>query len=406
VALLFASVVPGQCRRAHSIIEGFDVAPVGDEKVIDATKIMIPIANSKLALNGKVFKCCRHSRTRATVLLDMSKYLPKERNLCIDKEGCGCMFGNHFHSYDYYSEPVCDVKLSYLSNATGGSVEHLWSKTVDAIVGIKPITDALPPAPDACKATKGEGIQTQNMYCTQDQGFACEVFKAGFRFKVHVKVWNSYGCGCDAKAFREGSWHNRKVPNGPFIWTSDSFVNADLPTPGSLDQTGRYVTKVYDGITYKYGAELDIPYPFRTGPFIRSTIARTGRGIWRKRRQVYELKVGNETFIMQAVSQQVDPMLTDNSGLKDLFSRKLPEEDTFGNTVDGGGLAMSLPEGMTYQCRVLAEDLILENHGTAVVMQDRFYNSYMLENVEAKYEERECVEETERWRLDYCVSRM
>jgi hypothetical protein len=277
---------------------------------------------------------------------------------------------------------------------------------VDAIVGIKPVTDVLPPALGACNATRLEGIQFQNMYCTKDQGFACEVFQAGSRFKVHVNVWNSYGCGCDAKTFRKGSWNTWKIPNGPVIWTADSVVIEDKPTPGALDRTGRYVTEVFDGITYKYGAELDIPYPFRTRPFTHSTISRTGKRIWRKRRQVYELKVGNETLIMQAVSQHIDPMLTDNSGLKDLLSRKLPEEDTFGNKVEGGGSAMSLPEGMTYQCRVLAEDLILESHGTAVVMQDQFYNSYMLENVEAKYEKQECVEETERWRLDYCASRM
>ncbi|CAK0790575.1 unnamed protein product [Prorocentrum cordatum] len=118
---------------------------------------------------------------------------------------------------------------------------------------------------------------------------------------------------------------------------------------------------------------------------------------------------------MQAISQQVDPTLTDNSGLKDLLSRKIPEKDTFGNTVAehlkhmhlahgrlGGGIAMSLPEGMTYRCRVLAEDLVLEARGTAVIMQDQFYNNYMLENINAAYGDEECVEETEQWRLNYC----
>jgi hypothetical protein len=199
-------------------------------------------------------------------------------------------------------------------------------------------------------------------------------------------------------------------------------VSGDEPTPGSLDETGRYVTEVFDGITYRYGAELDIPYStmienVRTGnqPFIRSNISRTGKRIWRKGRQIYELKVGDDTFIMQAISQQVDPTLTDSSGLKDLLSRRIPEKDTFGNTVLehlensflthgrlNGGSAMSLPEGMTYRCRVLAEDLLLESHGTAVIMQDHFYNNYMLENVNAQYADEECVEETEQWRLNYC----
>jgi hypothetical protein len=300
------------------------------------------------------------------------------------------------------------VKLSYLSQATGLSFPNLWSLIMDS--DSKPVTDDLPPALNACEGdTRPEGVQTQNMYCTRDQGFACEVFTAGFGFKVHVTVWNSYGCGCDAKAFREGSWTTKKRPNGPRIWTADTFVSGDEPTPGSLDETGRYVTEVFDGITYKYGAELYIPYSTmiqnaKSGnqPFIRSNISRTGKRIWKKGRQVYELSVGDDTFVMQAISQQVDPMLTDNSGLKDLLSRKLPGMDTFGNMVEGGGSPMSLPEGMTYQCRVLAEDLVLESHGTAVIMQDHFYNNYMLENVKAKYSGEECVEETEDWRFDYC----
>ncbi|CAK0812837.1 unnamed protein product [Prorocentrum cordatum] len=276
------------------------------------------------------------------------------------------------------------------------------------------------------------------MYCTRDQGFACEVITAGLGFSVHVTVWNSYGCGCDAKAFRAGSWTTRKRPNGPRIWTADTFVSGDVPTPGSLDEAGKYVTEEFDGITYrmprevwhfgvllkrfewgrahsvprgtvegKHGAELDIPIQStKTGnrPFVRSNISRAGKRIWRKGRQVYELNVGGDTFVMQAISQQVDPTLTDNSGLKDLLSRKLPGMDTFGNKIEGGGSPMSLPAGTTYRCRVLAEDLILESHGTAVIMQDRFYNSYMLEDVKARYSDEECVEETEQWRFDYCGS--
>jgi len=307
------------------------------------------------------------------------------------------------------------VRLSYLSETTGESVLKLYSMA--SSVYAKPVTDVLPPALKACEGvTRPEGIQYQNMYCTRDQGFACEVFTAGFGFwckvfpcRVRATVWNSHGCGCDAKAFRAGLWTTKKKPNGPRIWTADYFVSGDEPTPGSLDETGRYVTEVFDGITYKYGAELDTLYSrtilwAKTGtqPFIPSNISRTGKRIWRKGRQVYELNVDDDTFVMQAISQQVDPMLTDNSGLIDLLSRKLPGMDTFGNKVEGGGSPMLLPEGMTYQCRVLAEDLILQSHGAAVIMQDAFYNSYMLETVKAKYSGEECVEETEQWRLDYC----
>mmetsp|Transcript_64766 Transcript_64766/g.180811 ORF Transcript_64766/g.180811 Transcript_64766/m.180811 type:complete len:355 (+) Transcript_64766:2-1066(+) len=352
-------------------------------------------------------KCCRHSRNGTTILQDMAEHIPKERTVCFDKEGCGCLFGDHFHNYDYYSEPVCDVKLSYLSRATGGSVEHLWSMAVDAIVGIKPVTHVLPPALDTCNVTRPEGNHTQHMYCTRDQGFACEVIRAGSKLKSErATVWSSDGCGCDAKAFREGSWNWRKIPNGPRIWTADSFVTEDKPTSGSPGHNGgRHVTNIINGITYKHIAALDIPIPVRAEPFVRSSISRIGKQIWRKRRQVYELKFGSDTFIMQSVSQQVDPMLTDNSGLKDLLSRKLPELDTFGNKVEGGGAAMPLPEGVAYQCRVLAEDLVLESQDAAVTMRDHFSNEYVLADVEAKYEERECVEETERWRLDYCIFR-
>jgi len=393
VVLILTSVVPGQCRRS---VSNDDVDP---RLVVDANKVMIPVADGKLALNSKVFKCCIHSQTGDVTLQDMSNDLPKARNFCWDNEGCGCMFGDHFHSYTY-SWPSCAVRLSHLSQATGESVANLWSMWARLW--------NLPPALNACQGdTRPEGIHTQNMYCTQDQGFACEVWNfdglKGFGFKLHVAVWSSYGCGCDAKSFRAGSWTTKKRPNGPRIWTADTFVSGDEPTPGSLDETGKYVTEVFDGITYKYGAELYVPYStIIKEPFILSNISRAGKQIWRKGRQVYEISVGDDTFVMQAISQQVDPMLTDNSGLKGLLSRKLPGMDTFWNTVKGGGSPMSLPQGMTYQCRVLAEDLLLESHGAAVIMQDHFYNNYMLDNVKAKYSGEECVEETEQWRLDYC----
>jgi len=199
-----------------------------------------------------VFKCCIHSQTGDVTLQDMSNDLPKARNFCWDNEGCGCMFGDHFHSYTY-SWPVCRVRLSYLSETTGESVLKLYSmaSSVDAT----PVTDVLPPALDACSLpiSSPNIAQFQSMYCTRDQGFACEVFTAGFGFwckvfpcRVRATVWNSYGCGCDAKAFRAGSWTTKKKPNGPRIWTADYFVSGDEPTPGSLDYHGRYVTEVFD----------------------------------------------------------------------------------------------------------------------------------------------------------------
>lgn len=258
-----------------------------------------------------------------------------------------------------------------------------------------------PEASTTCNATRPLGVTHTPIYCTRTQGFACEVFEVKFRFpKAHITVWNSYGCGCNYTLYRSTHWTAQKRRNGPRHWTADTFVSETAPVPGSVDSSGDYITKTWDGMDYRYGAELDVPYStviknLITGdqPWTFSTITRTGARIWKAGRQVYEiLTKDSRVLIMQAFSMQIDETLTNDEGLLNLLRRPLPKT----------GKPMNLPSGWAYRCRVLAKDLVIKSNGTATIMQDEFYNNYMEETVQAEYSEKACVPETEEWRKAYC----
>lgn len=73
------------------------------------------------------FKCCVSSRTGHTVVQDVTAAeLPRARKVCRDATGCGCMFGNTYHSYSHSGQSRCTVKLHYLEQVTGKPAEELF----------------------------------------------------------------------------------------------------------------------------------------------------------------------------------------------------------------------------------------------------------------------------------------
>lgn len=262
--------------------------------------------------------------------------------------------------------------------------------------------EGLPEPNYTCNAKRPDGVFSAPMYCTKDQGFACEVLNVQFKFpKAHVTIWNSYGCGCNWTLYNNTHWNARKRRNGPRMWTADSFVSDATAEAGSILSNGSFVTNEFDGINYRWGAELDVSYATviknlikGDQPWTFSTIQRTGARVWKAGRQVYEIVTDtSQVYLMQAVSMQIDATLTTNEGLLNLLERPLPSS----------GKTMSLPSGWSYRCKVLAKDLVIRSNGTASIMQDEFYNNYMEENIQAEYADKTCVAETEQWREDFCA---
>jgi hypothetical protein len=98
-------------------------------------------------VGGKEFKCCVSSRTGHTVVQDITAAeLPRNRTFCRDATGCGCMFGDTYHSFDreqapyelmfgdehhipiahsHHGQARCTVKLHYLELVTGKPAAEL-----------------------------------------------------------------------------------------------------------------------------------------------------------------------------------------------------------------------------------------------------------------------------------------
>jgi len=76
------------------------------------------------------WKCCEHSQgTEDPRIVNMkdTNNLPKARGglMCRDRAGCGCMFGDRWHSMDKgKSAGTCKVTLAYAMEATGWSIEE------------------------------------------------------------------------------------------------------------------------------------------------------------------------------------------------------------------------------------------------------------------------------------------
>lgn len=95
---------------------------VNPDMLIDAAQV---IENS-----GGRFKCCEQSgAAEPPKVQDITvDDLPRARTMCMDDTGCGCMFGDKWHSYtDQKSSGKCRVTLRYLSSTTGQSYESILS---------------------------------------------------------------------------------------------------------------------------------------------------------------------------------------------------------------------------------------------------------------------------------------
>ncbi len=158
----------------------------------------------------------------------------------------------------------------------------------------------------------------------------------------------------DATALAEQLGVTQVMLNGPRYFVVDSGSSSTLSV-GTVETFGE--------ITMMLLATVDLDLsggmPGSESYTLRE-VERDNAWFFDAGREVYELMDSDgQTYVMQSYARNVDP---------DLDLADLP------------GLAdrLTLPDGWSYQARTLAEDLVVQADGVAVVVQDDLLNTYQL----------------------------
>lgn len=210
-----------------------------------------------------------------------------------------------------------------------------------------------------------EVTQTQFMDPPEDlRGFCyCEVIPV-FQDKVtyNVEIYNTLGLNdcpadlwnqLDAEALSETYSAEVVNLNGPRYWVLNGAIGSEETTTGKVIDINGIQLMLMAQIETKVW-ESAVGESFYTD----NEVQRTTSWIYNAGNMIYELtSAEGEVYRMQSYAQIVDSTLT----ISDL--------ETLGDRLD-------LPEGWTYQARVLTEDSELKADGLAYVINDNLYNSY------------------------------
>jgi len=166
-------------------------------------------------------------------------------------------------------------------------------------------------------------------------------------------IWSTY----DAEALAEQYGVTQAVLNGPRYWVINEIEGNDT------SQTSKVVN--FNGMEMRLVAQLELDLSAiarsRNGENEKYSITEVQRSTtytYYAENMVYELtSPEGDVYRMQAYSQIVDPELT------------IDDLETLGERLD-------LPEGWTYEARVLDETEELIVDGLAFVIQDDFNNTY------------------------------
>jgi len=159
----------------------------------------------------------------------------------------------------------------------------------------------------------------------------------------------------DAKAIASENGVPFALLNGPRFWLMNSIAKV---------RTGTEVVKSFGGMAMIKEATVVIGTSVAAAmmPFTPHAVSRQAAFTFDTGRQVYELvEPGGTTWVMQTLSQQEDPTLTQ---------------------ADLPGLAprLTLPAGWAYRARTLTRPLVVATASNAAhVLQDNFANSYSQE---------------------------
>jgi hypothetical protein len=186
------------------------------------------------------------------------------------------------------------------------------------------------------------------------------VFRKGLDYQV--EVYNTLGSNecpadlwsqVDAEALKEQYGAVVVKVNGPRYWVMNSITGSGATVAGKvvdfggIEMTQRAVleTKIWQGTV---GDKFYTP----------NEVHRVTTYLYLKGNMVYELtSPEGDVYRMQSYAQIADPILT-IADLENLGSR------------------LDLPDGWTYQARVLTEDSELKVDGLAYLINDNLYNSY------------------------------
>jgi hypothetical protein len=179
---------------------------------------------------------------------------------------------------------------------------------------------------------------------------------------LNADVWNSYGLNdcpddawkaLDATAIKTERGVLAALLNGPRYWLMDAIEKKPA---------GERQTTTFGTIEMFLAATVDLgPVPPNLAPYAEHRVARETVFEFSAGAQVYELTdPAGDVYIMQALSQQKDPALSE-ADLPGLASRITP------------------PAGWTYRTRILDSTLrVLAPGAQAVVIQDDLSNTYQL----------------------------
>lgn len=85
------------------------------------------------------FKCCVSSKTGRAIVQDITAArLPRNWTWCADATGCGCMFGDAWHSF-HNGVGHCRVKLNYLVLKTGTPAAELLEPLILKTLSLWPL---------------------------------------------------------------------------------------------------------------------------------------------------------------------------------------------------------------------------------------------------------------------------
>jgi len=180
---------------------------------------------------------------------------------------------------------------------------------------------------------------------------------------VHVEVWNTYllnDCpdeawkALDAGAIKSEAEADVVILNGPRYWTMDRFEGSKV-----VDTT----VETFGGIEMRVAGTLDLPLAEVMGgesAYSPRKVERTTMWVYEAGKSVYEL---------------IDP----EGNIYDMQSYSVQEVAQTEESLAGLGQELTLPEGWTFQSRVLDAELsVTAVDGVATVVQDERGNTYQL----------------------------
>ena len=195
------------------------------------------------------------------------------------------------------------------------------------------------------------GIRYGEIIGAFDRGgrFEAEVYGTQFLNDCPQELWD----GLDAAVLADELGAVFVKLNGPRYWVLDGMgmkVNAREP-----------VLREFNGLLMRRLAVIDLGEHPGTSPYADVLVDRGAVFFFDAGKPVYELvNADGLAYVMQARCVGVDPTMTEAS-LATLGGR------------------LSMPEGWTFRCRVLDEELVIDTTASvATVLQDEFENSYTL----------------------------